>query len=148
MIFPGTITAIVAVSVIAGLMTAGSPTEERLRRFDDQRISQLAEIRFGAIDSFYTDRGALPQTLEEAQKHWAGDGSIFVDPATQTPFEYRPTGTNIYELCAVFDRPMDADQARIQPLWVHDTGLTCFTLTARSNAINSGKAVPAEMYAQ
>lgn len=147
MIFPGIVTAVVFVSVIAGLITAGSPTEERLRRFDDQRISYLDQLRFGAIDGFYNDRGMLPQTLEETQKYWSGDGSIFVDPKTQTPFEYRPTGTNTYELCATFDRPMDEDQTRIQPLWTHGAGRTCFELTARSNAVNPGKIVPAEAYA-
>ncbi len=147
MIFPGIITAIVSISVIAGLMTAGSPNEERLRRFDDQRISNLEQIRFGAIDSFYTDRGELPQTLEEAQKHWSGDGSIFMDPKTQELFEYRPTGPRTYELCAIFDLPMDEDQAKRQSVWIHDVGRTCFTFTARSNVIESGKPLPIETYA-
>lgn len=146
MIFPGIVTAVVSVSVIAGLITAGSPTEERLRRFDDQRISHLEQIRFGAIDSFYADRGELPQTLEDARKYWSGDGSIFVDPSTQEPFEYHPTGPKTYELCATFDRPIDEDQAKRQSVWMHDEGRTCFTLTARSNMIESGKALPVEMY--
>lgn len=140
-LFPSIVTAIIAVSVIAGLITAGSPTEERLRRFDDQRISRLEQLRFGAIDSFYADRGTLPQTLNEAQEFWAGDGTTFVDPSTQTPFEYRATGPDTYELCATFDRPMDAEQVRIQPTWEHGAGRTCFNFTARTTG---SKAIPAE----
>ncbi|MBI4135567.1 hypothetical protein HY477_02430 [Candidatus Uhrbacteria bacterium] len=135
----GAVVAVVAV----GLYLAGSPGQERNRRFDEQRVNALQQI--SSTLQFYFDRTAtLPQTLDELQ----GKPDYFLpsllDPKDGAAYEYRVTATGVYELCASFDLPSSATNDSRYPkpayepyrsgaqsdFWKHETGRQCFTFEA------------------
>ena len=55
-------------SIVAGLVLAGTPGEERSRQYDERRVSSLEELRFAVVDRYYGSYGHLPDTLADAQK--------------------------------------------------------------------------------
>jgi hypothetical protein len=132
--------AIVTVCVIVvagyGLFLAGSPTQERMRRMDAQRLNDLQSITY-AMDQYYALKSQLPATLDELQ----GQREVYVssirDPETQAPYEYRKAGTVAYELCATFattgDQQQFSDGSRpVYPnggsFWQHGVGRTCYAV--------------------
>jgi len=79
-------TVVVLAAVIAGILLIGSPAQERLRRLDERRISDLREISF-AVDAYWTREDVLPASLEEL----GNDERIvreLADPVTGAPYEY------------------------------------------------------------
>lgn len=137
-IFVGTVIAAVVVVVVTGLYVAGSPTEERNRRFDEQRIHALQQI--SSTLQFYFDRNAtLPETLDELKGKPDYYLPALLDPKTGEPYEYRVTGTGTYELCASFDLPsIPNDPHYPKPtyepysrgpqsdFWNHEVGRHCY----------------------
>ena len=63
-IFAYPVSAIVLVAIAAGFFMVGSPQEERLRKFDERRISDLQVIQ-GQIINFWQLKEKLPQNLAE-----------------------------------------------------------------------------------
>ena len=124
-----------SVLVLAVIITAvtllDSPAQERLRRLDERRMSDLREIA-NAIDVYWTEQGSLPSTLDDL----ADDRGYFaelVDPETGASYEYRVVDSDSYELCATFvteEAAGDRDPY-FKGLWHHGTGRQCFTLTAQ-----------------
>ena len=54
----GSIAAVVA-AVVAGLWSIGPPSEQRLRRLDERRVSDLTQLS-QAVHWYHTERRALP----------------------------------------------------------------------------------------
>ncbi len=130
-------TVVVAVVVVAGLgfWYSGSPSEERMRKFDQHRVENLQSISY-AIERYFTKNGALPRALDDL-KNQGNDIKSFTDPVTQKPYEYREMLMDTYELCVVFQTDNtkdDAMQARppypdgFGNTWQHSVGRECFTL--------------------
>ena len=92
----------VTAAVVAGLLVAGSPAEQRLLRLDDRRVSDLRQLSSAA--QFQWEQN---QTLPAGSAALV-DGRYLsrlpVDPAGQS-YEYRATGPRAFEVCAVFGRP-------------------------------------------
>ena len=63
-VFAGAISVAVAVAVIGGLIVAGSPQAERMRRADQQRLSDLQQISY-AVDLYWNRQDKLPATLQD-----------------------------------------------------------------------------------
>lgn len=120
----------VAAAVVAGLLVAGSPAEQRLRRLDERRVNDLRFLA-SAADRYFEREEKLPAELDELV-----DGLFFTrvptDPATRQPYEYRIVGPRQYELCAAFDRPSRPELA--DDFWAHDAGLRCFSFTVTQSA--------------
>lgn len=123
------VTGIAALAVLAGLYTAGSPAEARLRRLDARRVADLRHAR-QSVDYFWTQHGLLPPALDslfQTPSAWFR----FRDPATAQPYSYRRTSDTTYDLCADFARPSSAEMyGGPDEMWDHTAGPRCFHLVA------------------
>lgn len=131
---------IVAVSVIAGFFVVGSPGEERLYRFDEQRLQDLQMLQ-GEVVYYWQRKGELPQALEMLEDDIRGVRVPF-DPENGAPYEYSVKGELMFELCATFARandeavgafgrtkPMMPEAVYPETNWSHGEGRTCFERT-------------------
>ncbi len=91
---------IVAAATIGGFFLVGSPFQERLRRFDEQRVSDLQTIQWQIIN-YWQSKGKIPQVLDDLRDPISGFVSP-IDPETGASYEYRVTDTRAFELCATF----------------------------------------------
>ncbi|MDN5782220.1 MAG: hypothetical protein L0H23_09415 [Luteimonas sp.] len=121
---------IVVLATLAGAIAVmGSPAEQRRMRLDERRVGDLRQIE-AAMRAYQVDTDALPDTLDvlDARPGVALDVS---DPETGLRYEYRKTGADVFELCAVFVTDTAARKAGRrwqEPRWVHGTGRHCFTI--------------------
>ncbi len=138
-IFIYAIVAAVAVSVAAGFFIVGSPQKERLRRFDERRISDLQNIQ-SQIIYYWQNKERLPQTLSDLKEPISG----FIpakDPETGADYAYQVKGELEFLLCANFNSPSsEGINPRIElptyppqyypksadSNWEHGAGLVCF----------------------
>lgn len=140
-IFLGIALASVIASLVSGFFIGGSPAAERERKLDEQRISALQQIS-STLEAYYHEKTALPASLDELTKNSNYYLPSLLDPKTGAPYEYRPTGANSYDLCAVFETeslPYDQNQpqySRPYPYggvmsWDHGIGLKCYQVTVK-----------------
>lgn len=116
--------AIVAISIIIGLIHAGSPNLQRLERLDNKRVSDLREIVYG-ID-LYTDRhGTLPTELADIVEGRRVT-RLPNDPVTGIAYTYTIDSPKQYKLCARFDLPSPEHTA--DDFWAHAKGDQCYLL--------------------
>ena len=143
--------AVVAVSVIFGFFTAGSPLKARLYRFDEQRVSDLQNIQYQVVE-YWIQKQVLPKSLDTLKNDITG----FVppaDPETNLPYIYKinndgsakqaasgePTEPS-FDLCATFNLssfdalniPKSAPAQYYEPYqqnWNHEQGEKCYTRT-------------------
>ncbi|MEK7203488.1 MAG: DUF5671 domain-containing protein [Patescibacteria group bacterium] len=136
--------------IVFGFFTAGSPFAERMRRFDDRRISDLQAIQHEVIN-YWQAKETLPQNLDQLRDDIRGF-TVPKDSETGESYEYRVLGSLQFELCATFKtsnkeesakngtRPLPLAPKRelyypypgpggIEDSWFHDAGETCFTRT-------------------
>ncbi len=136
---------VVAAAVVAGFFVVGTPQEERMRRFDEQRVSNLQQLQ-SAIISFWQAKERLPATLAELQDPTRGV-VVLQDPETGADYEYRVKAADTIELCATFALPSIEDKTALgRPVpaygpegapypvsdfygpgaWKHGAGRVCF----------------------
>ncbi len=131
--------AIVLALIIVGFILTGSPKEERLMRFDYQKISNLQEIQYQIIN-YWQSKEKLPKKLEDLEDSISGF-MIPLDPQTQKPYEYMVKGENQFELCAEFNLADNQNSNMAEPKvsyidnftaymnlsnWSHKAGKVCF----------------------
>jgi hypothetical protein len=133
-------TLIVLGSIVWGFSVLGSPRTQRLYKYDDQKIIDLQNIN-SSIQSYYTQKGSLPTTLDEVSK--LQYTNIPQDGQYKKPYEYHLVGqgAKAYQLCADFNKESQ-DQGTTYPYyaggeisWKHEAGHKCFDL-----------AIPLNMY--
>lgn len=134
--FPHIIITIVAITVIGGFFVVGSPTEQRLIRFDAQKVADLQSLQ-GQIIFYWQSKERLPENISELRNEISG----FIpprDPETGNEYEYAKKNANTFELCATFNRvtpetPVEAVTRPVEPskndVWWHKEGRVCFTRT-------------------
>jgi hypothetical protein len=115
---------VVVAAVATGVIMLGAPSEERARRLDQRRVSNLQGIG-SAVTFYHAQNGRLPASLDELSRQ-PGVG-ILNDPVTGAPFGYRPLGADEYELCGTFDRPSRPTSRSGVDAWKHPAGAHCFT---------------------
>jgi hypothetical protein len=121
------IVAIVVLGALgAGFYLIGPPAEERLRRLDERRRTDLQRLQL-ATDLYWTRHNRLPATLDELAAE-AGTHIYSRDPQTGQPYGYAVKGGGTYELCAEFARASESGG----DFWAHGIGRRCFTVTART----------------
>lgn len=136
--FAYTIITIVAATIVAGFFIVGSPKAERMRRFDDQRISHLQIIQ-SEILNFWMNKERLPKNLDELTDSLRGFKAP-TDPESQIAYEYKTTGTLSFDLCATFNltsmpenlsypKAVYAPEFYGQENWNHAEGKVCFART-------------------
>ncbi|MBI2446609.1 MAG: hypothetical protein HYV51_02185 [Parcubacteria group bacterium] len=138
-IFIYLIIAIVTVAVAAGFFIVGSPQNERLRRFDDQRVSDLQIIQ-GQIIYYWQNKEKLPITLSDLKDPISGFNPA-KDPQTGADYVYNVKGSLEFALCANFNLPnLESGQPSVElptyppqyypktadSNWKHGEGYTCF----------------------
>ena len=119
------VVAVVVAAVIGALAVIDSPAKERAKKLDDRRISDLREIE-RSIDLYWTRHESLPPDLETLEQE-PGVEIPSEDPESERPYEYRPSDSKTYELCAVF--ATETPEGRYD-LWTHGQGRQCFELEA------------------
>ncbi len=127
----GAVLAVVALAaIVAGLVLLGSPAQERARRLDERRVQDLLVIA-GAVDLYWTRRGALPSSLDDLSSE-PGAKIAVADPRTSQAYEYRPVAERTYELCARFEAESPASPRGVRDeFWSHGAGRQCFSRDAR-----------------
>lgn len=134
---------VVGVAVIVGVVVAGSPTEERQYRLDDERLIDLQEIQY-SVNSYYTTNGSLPESLDILTSDQSF--SVPVDPETRDAYTYRVLDETTFELCAVFSQTND-DNLHAPVVygeynsWTHQAGEYCFK---RAVSVDGDGTVPAK----
>ncbi|MBI2097059.1 MAG: hypothetical protein HYT40_02845 [Candidatus Sungbacteria bacterium] len=128
---------IIGAIIIGGFFIAGSPFAERLRKFDERRVSDLQTIQ-GGIVGYWQKKDVLPATLNDLKDDISGFVAP-LDPESGTPYEYRSTGNLSFELCATFNAPINANTRMAKPVpaefggmgenWDHEAGRQCFLRT-------------------
>jgi hypothetical protein len=111
-----------------GVYLIGPPADERARRFDMRRETDLQRLRLAA-NLYWTRNGRLPPTLEDLHKE-AGTGIYARDPESGQPYTYTVKGNDAYELCADFTR----ESERRADFWSHPAGRYCYSITAKAVA--------------
>jgi len=126
-------------SIIAGFFIIGTPSDQRNRRFDDQRVMDLQNIQSQVIN-YWTMKEKLPENIEMMQDNisWF---AVPQDPKTKELYEYRIVEPLKFEICATFAKPsqfkgvLTSGERYVEPKavyqenWDHEAGRTCFTRT-------------------
>lgn len=118
---------IILAAVITGFFVAGSPKEERARRFDDQRVQNLQFIQSEIVNR-WVQKSALPKNLDEINDSIRGV-TVPKDPESGAAYTYEATGKENFKLCATFNLPSLDQPKNIyygNENWAHASGLTCF----------------------
>jgi len=131
---------VVLVVIIAGFFIVGSPAQQRQRRFDDQRVSDLQVIQ-NEIVNYWVQKEKLPENLDNLKNSISGFNSP-LDPETNTTYEYIIQEPLTFELCAVFktESLVNNQNPRMpeavpyysdpyQQNWSHGVGRVCFSRT-------------------
>jgi hypothetical protein len=131
--FQAVILGVVVLSLGYGFYLAGSPQNQRLVRFDDQKINDLQMIQNYLVYNYWQQKGSLPKTLAELNDP-ISSFVVPVDPQTNNPYEYNLTGPKSFQLCATFNRDTvdpDLSVPAIYPYynWQHGAGRVCFDRT-------------------
>ena len=155
MIFAIVASLIVLASVIGGFFIVGTPAEQRAKRFDDRRLSDLYQIQNEAI-AFYSNKDVLAKSLSDLENDVTG----FVlpsDPETGESYTYTPTGDLTFELCAVFGTEQNFTRSSsatppefgyISPFepytenWNHPAGEHCFEREVDPELLSSSDPRP------
>lgn len=117
---------VVVVALAAGLLTIGSPGQQRESRLDRKREQDLRAIA-RAIDRRTKAGRPLPTSLDTMAAE-PGQRLSVTDPASGTPYVYQTTGNDGYRLCAVFstDTASPSRLAWVDEDWLHGSGRYCF----------------------
>jgi len=136
------VSVVLLIAVVAGFFIVGTPSQQRARRFDSQRITELQQIDSEVLNYWISQR-QLPKTLvaiSEKQTYFLAPN----DPETGTAYEYIIKDSLSYSLCGTFSLPsleQELKSKSIAPLatapyggptnqnWLHGAGRTCFDHT-------------------
>lgn len=122
-----------ALTIFAGFAIAGTPSEMRQERLDQQRVEDLRNIQYQIVE-YWRTREELPASLGDLNDPLSGYDQA-VDPETRLPYEYEMIGTTSFRLCAEFAAPSSAHSpaySRIPDMnsaFEHEAGPTCFERT-------------------
>lgn len=111
---------IVVAAVGTGLWLLGPISEQRSKKLDEKRISDLQFIN-GALQSYWNINKKLPSDLKKLE-NLPGVLISTNDPKTRQPYVYRVKGTANYELCSEFETESTGTLSR----WSHGKGQECF----------------------
>jgi type III secretory pathway component EscS len=137
----GWITAfIILIAVVSGFFIIGSPTSQRLARFDQQKVNDLQNIQWQVVN-FWQNKKRLPENLSELEDP-ISSFMVPVDQQTQEEYGYKTTSVLTFELCAEFNKESteqsNASLRVAKPFggpgivdsnWAHEEGEICFERT-------------------
>lgn len=137
--FVYTIIGVVVVVIVTGFFFVGSPKEERMRQFDEQRVQHLQQLQWNIIE-YWQSKNKLPAKLADLNDPTRGV-IVPVDPETGEPYAYEIKTPESFALCATFK--MESVSESISPriakptpesssgivggdVWTHGPGRVCF----------------------
>jgi hypothetical protein len=118
---------VVLTAICAGIVAIDSPGEARMRRLDEQRVQDLQSVS-RAMEDYRRTHGGLPADLERIIQPNSPPILRLRDPESQVFYEYEPSGTDSYELCAEFQATSNGDGNLSNRFWDHGPGKTCFQI--------------------
>lgn len=138
--------ALVVLSLGIGFFVMGSPATQRMRQYDDRRVSDIQNINYNVINYWQLKR-KLPAFISDVENKAMGE-PIPVDPETKLPYTYEVVNSLSYKLCATFSlesenapgttravekqpTPASVPTGKImgQDNWNHGEGMQCYTRT-------------------
>jgi len=139
------VSAVVLLIIIYGITIIGSPSAQRAKMMDNQRISDLSSIQNQIVYSQWENKGTVPESLDALKLDSPISGFLVpTDPETKQPYEYTMLSKNSFELCATFKTVNITDTQNsvdVRPIsypypsgsinenWQHKAEKTCFTRT-------------------
>ena len=132
-VFIYSVVTVVSLSVLASFVIAGSPSEQKDRRLDERRVSDLGYIK-SQVEVFWVSKSVLPEKLLNLNDATRGIG-VPIDPETGESYDYRVLSDLKFELCATFssDSTGDLVETGYYPYnggnWDHGIGKVCFERT-------------------
>lgn len=141
---------IVAVAVVAvrAFLVIGSPQNQRLINFDNQKVMDLENIQSRLV-YYWQQKSALPANLGDLNDPISGF-TVPTDPQTNQSYGYNLTGPHAFQLCADFNLPATDSGNNIMDNsnWTHGAGQACFDRTIDSSlyppAPKSAPMIPAQ----
>lgn len=140
-IFAWTSVILVIASLVWAFMVIGSPANERARRFDEQRVSDLQNIQYQILNYWQT-KGVLPTEINQLADSFSGfvvpKDPEFNSDINKDGYTYLAKDKKVFELCANFNlaNNSNANSNKTAPVefnlndyWQHSTGRTCFERT-------------------
>lgn len=123
------LTSINVVALVFVFAEIGSPFEARLRELDSQRIQRLSLLK-SQIDNYIYTNKRVPNSINDIKLSTGKE--TLLDPEDLTPFEYIPTNTTTYQLCAIFavDSRENSTEYLVysgSPFQTYTKGRYCFT---------------------
>ena len=139
--FVWTVIGCVGLSAAYGLYLSGSPSQERARKLDAQRVNDLQQITY-AVDQYWAQKSSLPETLDELRSTRDIYLNNVRDPETAQPYEYHRADADSYQVCAnfttAFQNDMNAPPTSMpypmntgSTFWNHPIGIHCFDVDVR-----------------
>ncbi len=138
-----TLASVVLVSIVAGFFIIGTPSEQRARRFDEQRVGDLQVLQ-NQILNYWIQKQSLPVTLNILEDSISGF-IVPKDPDSDASYEYVIVSPLSFELCATFKTSTKDFKASykgsrafyVEPVsygsfqqnWDHEAERTCFSRT-------------------
>lgn len=126
----GTMVVVVA-ALVLGFMNSETPKEVREARIDDNQITDLQDMQW-RIEDYYRVHSTLPETVGDVYDSLP----VPLAPENRAAYEYKPTSTTTYELCATFAQDSNQNDYRYAaPIseknytWTHSAGKWCFERT-------------------
>jgi hypothetical protein len=102
---------------------------------DERRVRDLATLE-ATVNEYWNRKKTLPQSLDAIAT--AGLQASPLDPGMKVPYEYKPTGTQTFQLCATFAFASDDERRANWPAnavqWTHPAGPACFDRTIKSHS--------------
>lgn len=136
---------IVVSSLVVGFIVMGSPATQRMKHYDDQRVSDIQNINYQIINYWQLKR-MLPKVSSDIENKAIGS-LLPIDPETSVAYTYEIVNPLSYKLCATFSLSnigttgMIRNSPVAQPVstsamkpagqenWEHSAGEQCYTRT-------------------
>lgn len=131
---------VIFASIIYGMVLIGSPSAQRAKNTDEQRINDLNSIQNQIVYSQWQNKGEVPSSLDALKDPISGY-TLPTDPETNQSYEYKMLSKNSFQLCATFKTIGSVNTNMSQPVnysygpgsvnenWQHKAEKTCFTRT-------------------
>ena len=129
------IATVIVVAIVYGIVIIGSPSEQRAKMMDEQRVNDLSSIQNQIVYQQWQNKGEVPTNLDALKDPISGY-TLPTDPETKLDYEYKVISKNSFELCATFKTEVTTNPETItKPMyypyanenWQHKAERTCFT---------------------
>lgn len=131
----------VVAAIVSGFFIIGTPSEMRMLRFDNQKVSDLQNIQWQVVN-YWQQKEKLPMNLVELEDPISGF-TLPNDPQNGETYGYRIVKAPYsFELCATFNAESAEALSTAKPMsvsyrgglvedenWRHGVGETCFERT-------------------